>query len=383
MNRYGELLNQKIEKARDNVSYRIYLDTREIILAMLNESKDIKTSVSQYWREELAGFEYLFDASPLIIQKLREHSYHITGLYSYTYRRHHSHRSSPFRRKFRQLQLVDRKNLFIEESKALGGFGFDIDGSLINLDTLKFYESLIAMDLGGVLDLFEQKRVQNPVVLEIGAGWGGFAYQFKTLFPNTSYIIIDLPQTLLFSIIYLKTLFPERRFFIFGEDGTSQLPADVRSYDFIFLPPYAMNLLTSTMQIDLGINMVSFQEMTRRQVDIYASSLAKINCPMIYSHNRNINPHNSELQTLSDILEQYYLLEEIQVLGVPYTQLEKTTQRKAGFQVKAKNWVTKLFEGRKTSEIPSPGYRHLVGKLAPKIVKKSRQPINKGKGMEP
>ncbi len=383
MNQYSELLNQKIEKARKSDPYRIYLETRETILALLSGTQDNKTTVSHYWREELAGFEYLFDSSPLIIQKLREHCFHITGLYSYTYRRHHAHRSSPFRRKFRQLQLVDRKNLFVEESKALGGFGFEIDGNLINLDTLKFYESLIAMDLGGVLDIFEEKHEKNPVVLEIGAGWGGFAYQFKTLFPNTCYIIIDLPQTLLFSIIYLKSLFPAGKFFIFGEDGTAQLPDDMSCFDFIFLPANSLNLLTCEMHIDLAINMVSFQEMTRKQVDNYASTLAKIKCPLIYSHNRNINPHNSELETLSDILDKYYLLEEIQVLEVPYTQFEKSTQHKPAFRVELKNWMTNLVKGRKSSEIPISGYRHLVGKLAPQKMKKNRQIITKGQGMVP
>lgn len=126
MDQYSDLLTQKIEKARNSEAYRIYLETREIILAMMNRSLDNKTTVSQYWREELAGFEYLFDSSPLIIQKLREHSYHITGLYSYTYRSHHAHRSSPYRRKFRQLQSVDRKNLFVEESKALGVSGMKL-----------------------------------------------------------------------------------------------------------------------------------------------------------------------------------------------------------------------------------------------------------------
>ena len=133
------------------------------------------------------------------------------------------------------------------------------------------------------------------------------------------------------------------------------------------------------MHIDLAINMVSFQEMTRKQVDSYASTMAKINCPLMYSHNRNINPHNPELETLSDILEQYYLLEEIQVLDVPYTHLEKATQRKTSYRVKVKNWMAKWFGGRKNSETSISGYRHLVGKLAPKKVKKSRPPITRGR----
>ena len=55
----------------------------------------------------------------------------------------------------------------------------------------------------------------------------------------------------------------------------------------------------------------------------------------------------------------------------------------AGFRDKVKNWMTKLLEGRKTSKIPVPGYRHLVGKLAPKKVKKSQRNLTKSREIEP
>ncbi len=86
------------------------------------------------------------------------------------------------------------------ESPRLGGFGHRLDGDLVNIDTLKFYECLIALDRCQVLS--ELREVDRRVtVVEIGAGWGGLAYQFKTLFPNTTYVIVDLPPTLLFSIV--------------------------------------------------------------------------------------------------------------------------------------------------------------------------------------
>ena len=47
--------------------------------------------------------------------------------------------------------------------------------------------------------------------LEIGAGWGGFAYQFKTLFPKTTYVVVDFPELFLFSASYLVTVFPEAK----------------------------------------------------------------------------------------------------------------------------------------------------------------------------
>jgi hypothetical protein len=38
---------------------------------------------------------------------------------------------------------------------------------------------------------------------------GGFRYQVKILFPNTTYVIVDLPMMMLFSATYLKMAFPD------------------------------------------------------------------------------------------------------------------------------------------------------------------------------
>jgi hypothetical protein len=49
---------------------------------------------------------------------------------------------------------------------------------------LRFYECRIALDRAGVIEELRAGRRQN--VLEIGAGWGGFAHQLKTMFPNVT-----------------------------------------------------------------------------------------------------------------------------------------------------------------------------------------------------
>ena len=59
--------------------------------------------------------------------------------------------------------------------------------------------------------LDEIRAPGRKLVWEIGAGWGGFAYQFKTLFPDVTYVIVDLPELFLFSATYLMTLFPEAK----------------------------------------------------------------------------------------------------------------------------------------------------------------------------
>ena len=106
------------------------------------------------------------------------------------------------------LHEMGGRDLFVPESPSLGGFGFEIDGNLVNIDTLKYYEALLAMKKGGLLKRLEGNG--RKIVIEIGGGWGGFVYVLKKLFPDIIYVIVDLPQTLLFSSVYLMSLFPNQ-----------------------------------------------------------------------------------------------------------------------------------------------------------------------------
>ena len=44
---------------------------------------------SDYWSEQNTIFEYMLDASPLIVKKLRHHCSHLTGVHPYEYGMHH------------------------------------------------------------------------------------------------------------------------------------------------------------------------------------------------------------------------------------------------------------------------------------------------------
>ncbi|MEK7801455.1 MAG: hypothetical protein AAB276_03280, partial [Pseudomonadota bacterium] len=187
------------EKERDSAFYQAYLQTRNKILALMTEYK-----MSAYWYEEVMGFDYLFDASPRIVNKIREHCYHITGELGYNYRHHHSHKAKPYLARLDDLKALDKNNLFVPESPACGGFGHTSPYGMVNLDTLKFYEVMVGIDRAGLLNQFRNSDNDRKAVVEIGSGWGGFAYQFHTLFENTTFFCIDLPPTLLFSSVYVR-----------------------------------------------------------------------------------------------------------------------------------------------------------------------------------
>jgi len=368
-----ESLKELVSDFAKDRGYINYLKVRDNVLAMMALPTKDDSIPSSYWSEELEGFDYMLDASPLIVRKLREHCYHITGLRSYEYRHHHAHKARAFANKLEALRGEDKNDLFLPEERELGGFGHNIDGQLVNIDTLKFYESLIAMDHGELLQNL-QSQVSNgkrPIVVEIGGGWGGFGYQIKKIVPEITYVIIDLPQTLLFSATYLKTLFPQAVVFMYGESDLDDAMTNLERYDFVFLPHYFVDD-HQLPRIDLAVNMISFQEMTTGQVSGYIKWLWESECPQVYSYNRGRSPHNSQLSNVPDLLRYGYGLQEINVLPVPYTVLnvpatgdpvEKVVLPKDAKAI-ARHMLSNALRSVKKKAVgpSSTDYRHMIGK---------------------
>jgi hypothetical protein len=270
---------------------------------------------SRYWVEELASLEYLFDASPLVVERLRHHSYLVTGLRAYDYRSGKD--PKPLANKLAALVKKGGRDLLVPEPPLLGGFGFAIDGELYNVDTLKYFEALIAMNTVGLLAPF-RARSERRVVWEIGPGWGGFAYQFKKLFPNVTYVLVDLPELFLFSATYLQTAFPDARFVSCADGSLS--PDEWLAADFVFVPNWALDALDPP-RLDLTVNMVSFQEMTATQVNDYARKAYRLGSPYVYSLNRERSLYNEEIDSVTSILGRYYWTRTVPVLPVGYTKM--------------------------------------------------------------
>jgi hypothetical protein len=343
----GERLEQRLERLRSDRPYANYERVRQEVLRMKDAKSAAWSEPTAYWREELRNFEYMLDASPLIIEKLRQHTYHVTGIRVYEYRSHADRLREGIEVKLAALRSLGGDELRVAEPPDLGGFGFHIDAGLYNIDTLKFYEALIALKRGEVLGQFRAGK--RRVVIEVGSGWGGFAYQFRTLFPNTCYILVDLPELFLFSAVYLMTLFPSARV-AFWDDERPLEPHEIPDYDFVFVPHAAFQGVACD-EVALALNMVSFQEMTTAQVANYADRLHDLGCRFLYSLNRDKSRYNPELTNVQEILATRYWLNEISVLPVPYTSLP--TRREMDER--------RLRKKKRPTSGPVMEYRHMIG----------------------
>ena len=351
MTTFEQDLKKTIEAARNGAGYRNYLDARTAVFQMIENGKKENFSASSYWNEELAGLKYMFDAPPLIIESLRHHSHHFTGDKEYAYRSHHIKNRAKnvvrLKKQFSALKNLDTKGLFVPESPILGGYGIGAGKELYNLDTLRYYEAMISMEKGGALSAFkDEDNADKKIILEIGSGWGGFAYQFKTLFPGAICVLVDFPAALLFAATYLMTAFPESKALLFDGRASEAGKINPEKYDFLFIPNFAFKHL-EFRRPDLIVNTASFQEMTEDQLDGYLKKAKQWGVPNIYSWNRGRSMHNPELMSVDDVLRRYYDWREIKIFG---------DNKKLNF----KNILKRIL--RKDTGNPAE-YRHLIGKL--------------------
>jgi hypothetical protein len=180
---------------------------------------------------------------------------------------------------------------------------------------------LIALDRGAVLPPLREPGPRR-LVWEIGAGWGGFARVWKTVVPDTTYLIVDLPELFLFSGTYLQTIFPDAVIRYWAGEHSDALFADWDTVDFIMVPAGALSSVRPP-RLDLTLNMVSFQEMTTEQVRGYVQHAHDTGSPFLFSLNRDRSLYNSELTSVREIVAERFRPHEIPVLDMPYTKLPR------------------------------------------------------------
>jgi hypothetical protein len=102
-------------------------------------------------------------------------------------------------------------------------------------------------------------------VLEIGAGHGNLARIMRLFYPELTYYIVDVADSLYCSYIFLASHFPDRRLLFVTNEDQLQESAD---HDFVFVPAeMATGLRGKT--IDLVMNTCSLGEMSQKTVDGY------------------------------------------------------------------------------------------------------------------
>lgn len=277
---------------------------------------------SKYWSDFCSFFDYMLGLPEEFFAKLRLHTYHLTGdNYQFYYF------GKPG--KFWTSSNLDRMTEGLPSSFIInepeGGIGFHYpDGRFVSQDIVRYQRVLNTFYRCNVLPELAGSDKKRRYVLEIGGGYGGFAHHFSNIYENITYIMVDLPETLLFSGSYLSLLNPQKKIYIYEKNGFQQLlqTGAWDAYDFILLPNYVLDSLNH-LRFDVVVNQASFQEMRTSQVELYLDFIKKTCKGVLYSLNQDHQPRNKELSNLSDLLKQRFELVEVAFDWQPDKQQDK------------------------------------------------------------
>jgi putative sugar O-methyltransferase len=130
---------------------------------------------------------------------------------------------------------------------------------------------------------FDRRRL---LIVELGAGYGGLARLLKLAYPDSTIVVIDIPETLFFSAGYLISSFPDAKATL--ADG--RRPVDFDADDFVFLPVGAEGAI-GRRPIDLFVNCHSLGEMPNHVIDRWFDFIqTKADVRHAFMLNRFLNP---------------------------------------------------------------------------------------------
>jgi hypothetical protein len=167
-------------------------------------------------------------------------------------------------KEWQQLTYKIPRRFIFSPPPLMGEIGHEVDGVIVNNDTCTYQERVNLIFGSGLADWLDRRieATGELKICEIGGGYGALAYWFKQAYPEACYTIIDLPESLLFSRLYLSLTRPDLR----TSAGFSQASRGIR-----FMPNYLAEGLTEPF--DLVINTLSMSEMSDFQICRYVELL--------------------------------------------------------------------------------------------------------------
>ncbi len=118
---------------------------------------------------------------------------------------------------------------------------------------------------------------RRNVVLDIGVGFGGSTRIMSYYTPNTTQILLDLPETLILTAYYLKYNFPNKKIALLEDiyPYLDNLDEVIEEYDFIIIPPFVLDYIKEK-SIDLVINASSLAFMSEEYLNYYLKETKRV-----------------------------------------------------------------------------------------------------------
>jgi len=162
-------------------------------------------------------------------------------------------------------------------------WGFNFKGNLI-------YEPVFEYNYQSHYFLQLLSKVEKPVILEIGGGFGGLAYNLLSKNEDITYIGVDLPENVMIQSYYLSCAFPNRKILFYNDYLEALTNETVLDYDICLLPNFVLDdihlqKIDLMQKIDLIVNVHSLSEMSMDTITEYFKQIDKLKSSYFYHEN--------------------------------------------------------------------------------------------------
>ena len=196
------------------------------------------------------------------------------------------------------LKLIDGipSDCIVRPPDLLGENGWKTSEGLVNSDVIAIQRHVSSLYSAGIIEKFKSK--EDLRILEIGGGYGGLALALKHVWPQASYDLVDIPESLVFAAVYLGINSSS----CVSEDSIVKFESSCNSGrgSFRFFADYLTDYLQGPF--DLVINTGSFGEMSVSQVKRYAELISAKISPEGFLFERNQNTFVPVSAILSETL---------------------------------------------------------------------------------
>ena len=166
------------------------------------------------------------------------------------------------------------------------------DVSLANSGSFKF-PGLEAVRLLAVMSRIQELRNDNDfnTYCEIGSGYGGLARVIRTVSPTTNLLLVDIPESLVYSFLFLtKTFGPSDINLIMEPNDAEKFRLEDQRNGTISLIPSSLMTYLPKQEIAQGANTHSFGEMTNEVLMNFKDNFLNFHkIEKFYSVNRFLN----------------------------------------------------------------------------------------------
>jgi SAM-dependent methyltransferase len=306
-------------------------DIKAKVRAMLEERQQLAAHDPQagvrpsaFWSDFCSYSDYMLELPDESFSKLRLHTYHLT---SDNYQTYYFEDAEDFARAkdLKSLTGGIPADLVLNEPEDGIGLRYP-NGRFVSVDIIRYQKVVNTLYRQGVIaELSGRAKAQRVIVLEVGGGYGGLAHHLSRIVPRMTYVIVDLPETLLFSAAYLALHNPAKGLYVYdkGDFETAVHPGGIEGFDFVLIPNYRLDALKQ-MRFDLAINVASFQEMREEEVARYLEFIRETSRGVLYSWNQDAQPRNRELSDLSRMLRERFSITELVERERPRQRLRQT-----------------------------------------------------------